>query len=141
MSVDTTTNSVNLSRNEIIYKDLGISFQSHPVTKKLTVLKNENAVKRAIKNLILTNKGEKFFRPLYGGNINSYLFENFTRVTEIDVRRDIINAIETYEPRATVLDVIVNAREDQNTLRVTIIFSIKDSRTPVELSFNVERIR
>ena len=73
--------SIDPRRNEVVYKDLGLSFIPHPVTKNVGVLKNENAVKRAVRNLILTNKGEQVFDELYGGNITSLLFENITPVT------------------------------------------------------------
>ncbi len=73
--------SIDPRRNEVVYKDLGLSFIPHPVTKNVGVLKNENAVKRAVRNLILTNKGEQVFDELYGGNITSLLFEKITPVT------------------------------------------------------------
>ena len=69
--------SIDPRRNEVVYKDLGLSFIPHPVTKNVGVLKNENAVKRAVRNLILTNKGEQVFDELYGGHITALLFEVF----------------------------------------------------------------
>lgn len=133
--------AVNPNRKNIIYKDLGLTFSSHPVTKKLTVLKNENAIKRAIRNLILTNKGERFFNPLFGGNITSQLFENFGPITAINMREDITEAIQTYEPRATVLEVEVKKNIDLNSVMINIFFSIDENPQVQELSFNVERIR
>jgi phage baseplate assembly protein W len=133
--------AVNPNRKSIVYKDLGLTFSSHPVTKKLTVLKNENAIKRAIRNLILTNKGERFFNPLFGGNITSQLFENFGPVTAINMREDITEAIQTYEPRATVLEVEVKKNIDLNSVMINIFFSIDENPQVQELSFNVERIR
>ena len=59
--------AVDPRRKEVVYRDLGLSFIPHPVTKNIAVLKNEDAVKRAIRNLILTNKGEQVFDELYGG--------------------------------------------------------------------------
>ena len=78
--------SIDPRRNEVVYKDLGLSFIPHPVTKNVGVLKNENAVKRAVRNLILTNKGEQVFDELYGGNITSLLFENITPVTLLNIK-------------------------------------------------------
>ena len=133
--------AVNPNRKSIIYKDLGLTFSSHPVTKRLTVLKNENAIKRAIRNLILTNKGERFFNPLFGGNITSQLFENFGPITAINMREDITEAVQTYEPRATVLEVEVKKNIDLNSVTINIFFTIDENPQVQELSFNVERIR
>ena len=133
--------AVNPIRKSIIYKDLGLTFSSHPVTKRLTVLKNENAIKRAIRNLILTNKGERFFNPLFGGNITSQLFENFGPITAINMREDITEAVQTYEPRATILEVEVKQNIDLNSVLINIFFTIDENPQVQELSFNVERIR
>ena len=133
--------AVDPRRNEVVYKDLGLSFVAHPVTKNVSVLKNEDAVKRAIRNLILTNKGEKFFDELYGGNILGLLFENFTPVTEIDIEQNIKNAIKTEEPRATVIDVEIIASPDTNNITINIIFRINDSPDLDSLTFTVERVR
>jgi phage baseplate assembly protein W len=133
--------AVNPNRKSIIHKDLGLTFSSHPVTKRLTVLKNENAIKRAIRNLILTNKGERFFNPLFGGNITSQLFENFGPITAINMREDITEAVQTYEPRATVLEVEVKQNIDLNSVMINIFFTIDENPQVQELSFNVERIR
>jgi phage baseplate assembly protein W len=105
------------------------------------VLKNENAIKRAIRNLILTNKGERFFNPLFGGNITSQLFENFGPITAINMREDITEAVQTYEPRATVLEVEVKQNIDLNSVMINIFFTIDENPQVQELSFNVERIR
>ena len=133
--------AVDPRRNEVVYKDLGLSFVAHPVTKNVSVLKNEDAVKRAIRNLILTNKGEKFFDELYGGNILGLLFENFTPVTEIDIEENIKNVIKTEEPRATVIDVEIIASPDTNNITINIIFRINDSPDLDSLTFTVERVR
>jgi|TARA_R110000851_G_scaffold193087_1_gene343815 phage baseplate assembly protein W len=133
--------AVDPRRKEIVYRDLGLSFIPHPVTKNVSVLKNEDAVKRAIRNLILTNKGEQFFDELYGGNITALLFENVSPVTVIDIKENIRTAVRAEEPRATVLDVEVISSPDLNTIKISVIFSINDSPEPSLLSFTVERVR
>ena len=94
--------AVDPRRNEVVYKDLGLSFIPHPVTKNVSVLKNEDAIKRALRNLVLTNKGEKFFDELYGGNITALLFENLTPGDILDIKGNIRDAIRADEPRVTV---------------------------------------
>ena len=133
--------SIDPRRNEVVYKDLGLSFIPHPVTKNVGVLKNENAVKRAVRNLILTNKGEQVFDELYGGNITSLLFENITPVTIIDIKENIKTAVTANEPRATVIDVEVIASPDLNSIKINIVFQIDESPNASILTFNVERVR
>ena len=136
-----SSGAVNPQRKEIVYKDLGLSFKPHPVTKNVPVLKNEDAVKRAIRNLILTNQGEQFFNELYGGNITSLLFENFTPITVMEIKASVIDTVQVYEPRATVLDVDVIAYPDSNSIKINIVFQINDSPQSSLLTFTVERVR
>jgi phage baseplate assembly protein W len=136
-----SSGAVDPQRKEIVYKDLGLSFISHPVTKNVGILKNENAVKRAIRNLILTNQGEQFFNELYGGNITSLLFENFSPITVMEIKASIIDTVQVYEPRATILDVDVIALPDSNSIKINIVFQINDSPNPSTLTFTVERVR
>ena len=136
-----SSGAVDPQRKEIVYKDLGLSFIPHPVTKNVAVLKNEDAVKRAIRNLILTNQGEQFFNELYGGNITSLLFENFTPITVMEIKASVIDTVQVYEPRATVLDVDVIAYPDSNSIKINIVFQINDSPQSSLLTFTVERVR
>ena len=133
--------AVDPRRKEVVYRDLGLSFIPHPVTKNVSVLKNEDAVKRAIRNLILTNRGEQFFNELYGGDINALLFEHYTPITDIDIKENIRDTVRTYEPRATVLGVEILPYPDNNAIRINIIFNINDSPNPSQLIFTVERVR
>lgn len=133
--------AIDPRRNEVVYRDLGISFIPHPVTKNISVLKNEDAVKRAIRNLILTNQGEKFFNQLYGGNVSALLFENWGPILELSLRQDIKNTVTVYEPRATVLGTEIISNPDSNSIQINIVFQINDNPTPSELTFTVERVR
>lgn len=133
--------AINPPIKETLYSDLGLSFTINPITKKVKVVKNEEAIKRAVKNLILTNNGEKFFKPLYGGNITALLFENFSQSIERQISSRIKRVVNTYEPRVTVLNVNVTALDDSNSLVVKIFFRIKSTNKVVDTSFQVERIR
>ena len=133
--------AVDPRRKEVVYRDLGLSFIPHPVTKNVSVLKNEDAVKRAIRNLILTNQGESFFDDLYGGNVTALLFENYGPVSELTMKRNIEEAVIAYEPRATVLGVEIISRPDNNRIKINIMFSINGNPIPSQLIFTVERVR
>ena len=133
--------AVNPKTNEVIFKALGLSFTTHPVTKKLSVLTNEEAIKRAVRNLILTNNYERFYNPFFGGNITSYLFENFSPITKVSIEKSVKDAIEVYEPRVDLLDVDINQNDDRNELIVNIIFRPKNQLQQTRLNFTIERVR
>jgi phage baseplate assembly protein W len=133
--------AVSPKTNEVIFKDLGLSFVPHPITKKLPVLKNEDAIKRAVRNLILTNNYERFYNPFFGGDITSYLFENFSPITKASIEKSVKDAIEVYEQRVDLLEVDINQKDDMNELIVNIIFRPKNQIQKTQLSFTVERVR
>lgn len=126
---------------EIQFSDLGITFTAHPVTKRLPVHRNAEAVKRAVKNLILTRHFERPYEPLFGSNVNNRLFENFDPVEEASLRADIREAISNYEPRAIVESVDVNANFDHNELYINIRFRVLNQVAPTELQVVVQRTR
>ena len=128
-------------RKEIIYRDLGLSFAAHPITKKVKVVENEEEIKRAVKNLVLTNKGERFYNPLYGGNVTAFLFENFDFTTEFDIKKSITNTINTYEPRVNLTSVQVDDDQDGNRLVVDIYFYVVGVPGPQQVQTFLQRVR
>lgn len=123
------------------FRDLNISFKPHPVTGKISSLKDEEAVKRALRNLILTNRFERPYKHLVGGNIAGKLFENMDGITEFEVQKDIEEAIANYEPRVELYNVFVDADEERNGLNVTIIFRLVNQTEPVTTDIFLERVR
>jgi phage baseplate assembly protein W len=101
-----------------------MTFQANPLTKDIISLRNENAIARAVRNLILTARGERFFDPIYGSEVKKLLFENIQPETAITLRNDIREVIENYEPRVEVNDVIVEPDVDNNQYLVTIDYTI-----------------
>ena len=128
-------------RNEVQYRDFDITFRANPITGQLNILKNNAAVKRALRNLILTEKFERPFRPNFGSTVTQYLFENFDTLTISSIKDSIRRAIVDHEPRVELLDVRVNGRPEQNSLQVTIYFRVQNQAEPDELSLVLERIR
>jgi phage baseplate assembly protein W len=126
---------------QLVYKDINMSFARHPVTGNLSVLHNNEAVKRAVRNLILTNFYERPYNAEFGGNIRAMLFENITPITEQQIYRNIKRAIENFEPRAEINDIRVQSAPDQNGVNVTIVFTVINSLEPVQLDVFVERTR
>ena len=93
-----------------------MTFSKNPVTKDLVVLKNEEAIKQAVKNLVLTQVGERFFNPYLGTNTTSYLFELSTSFAENALIQEIESVLQTNEPRISLSNITVDADEDMNSL-------------------------
>ena len=128
-------------RNEVQYRDFDITFRANPITGQLNILKNNAAVKRALRSLILTDKFERPFRPSFGSTVKQSLFENIDSLTESNVKDAISRAIRDHEPRVELLEVRVNATPENNSLQVTIYFRVQNQAEPDELSLVLERVR
>ena len=123
-----------------VHSDLKMSFTKHPITGRLSNVTNIEAVKQSVKNIVLCNHFERPYLPNYGGNVLSQLFENADSFTEYQVSKDIRVAIENYEPRAVVEDIVVST-DDLNELRVKIVFRMRNVQDPIDLIVMVERVR
>ncbi len=106
------------------FKDISMSFKYNPLSGDLIALKNENAIARSVRNIVLTAPGEKFFDPDFGSQVGEILFENVDDITAISIREEIENAIKNYEPRVKLMDVIVEPNYDSNQFDVKINYVI-----------------
>ena len=124
------------------FKDISLSFDPHPVTKDLQILKNQSAIIRSIRNLVETIPNERFFNPSLGSDVRSSLFEFVDFATASVIRDQIINTISNYEPRVTDVDIEVDPRPDTNEFEVTVIFDIIGQELPTQqFSFILEATR
>jgi len=118
------------------FVDISLSFKRHPVTNDILVIRNENAIKRSILNLIFTNQGERFFNPLIGSNIRAYLFELATTESTIGIEDTLKEVLKNYEPRIEVTEIKSVFNQDENACDVTITYNILGSEvTPQNLTF------
>ena len=124
-----------------LYSDIFTGFDVHPELHDIVIKRNENAVKTAIHNLILTNKYERPFQPNFGGNIRNYLFEPISPVTQQGIQDEITSIINNYEPRAKLISVIATPYVDENAYTITITFYVINTSTPVTLNTILYRIR
>lgn len=125
----------------VFYKDFDIVFNVHPVTRKLSTLTNSDAIKRSLKNIILTDKLERPYNPEFGSDIKQRLFETHDGTVADDIATDIEFAVKNFEPRAKLLDVRVDERLEENGVIITIVFRATNKTTPDTVSFFVERVR
>jgi phage baseplate assembly protein W len=124
------------------FKDISLSFEPHPVTKDLPILKNQNAIIRSIRNLVETIPPERFFNSTIGSNVRSSLFDFVDFGTASTVRDQIITCIQNYEPRVTDVIVDVDPRPDTNEFEVTVTFNIIGQEIPTQqFSFILEATR
>lgn len=119
------------------HKDLALLPGRNDIARRV----NENSVKEAIKNILLTNKGERLFQPLVGGDIQAMLFENATPLTAILIKDRIETALNTYEPRCSIVDVEVVGDVDSNSVRINVVFYVINNETPQTLSIDIDRVR
>jgi len=136
-----TTKTSPRSLKPVIYSDFYNNLETENIKNDLLILQNEESVKTSIKNILLTDLGERFFNPTFGSEIRRVLFENFTIATEQIVRDLIKTAINNFEPRANVIDVKVNGNPDQNSLSITLLFSVINKSEPVTLELTLNRVR
>lgn len=127
--------------NNIVYADMFTNLDVHPNKKDIALHYNEDSVVRSIKNILLTDRGEKLFNPLFGSDIRSLLFENFSPQAETSLKHYIKLAIGNFEPRANLIDVLVSALPDQNAYVVTITFSVINRSEPITIDILLNRIR
>ena len=112
------------------FKDINLSFKRHPVTNDLVVIKNEDAIKQSVKNIIFTILGEKPFLPLFGSKLNSALFELDTNFNETKISDEISSVLLNNEPRISNILVSVSNPADSHELNVTIQYDITGIPSP-----------
>ena len=136
-SIDTV--SITTSRNKA-YSDLDLTFarkDDDDIFKK----NDAAAVKQAVKNLLLTNFGEKPFNPRFGGNLNAFLFRLDTEFDELEIEDSVAQAIANFEPRAILRNVKATLLSDQNSVNVKVIFQVVNIPETQELSINIAGLR
>ena len=121
-----------IQRKSRAFKDISLSFSPHPVTKDLTVLSNERAIARSVRNLVETIPSERFFNSTLGTSIRDSLFSNFERSTVMVIEDQIRNTIRNFEPRVGQIGVEVDAIPDLNSLEVKVLFDINGLDVPTQ---------
>jgi phage baseplate assembly protein W len=124
------------------FKDLNITFKPHPITGDLTVTKDEAAIKQAIINLLLTNRGERFFNSRIGSSLSSLLFEQLDYATASLINTEVQNTLKFYEPRINVLSLNTEPNFDDNGFDIELVFEVTGrDDVPVSINFFLERTR
>jgi hypothetical protein len=124
------------------FKDISLSFEPHPITKDLQVLKNENAIRRSVRNIVETIPTERFFQPLLGSDVRSSLFDFVDYGTASVIQGQIEIALDNFEPRIDNVRVQIDPFPDRNAFNATVVFDIVGQEFPTqEFSFLLEATR
>ena len=132
----------DISRNVRQYRDLDLFFGRKPVSGDVNILTDVTNIKRAVRNLVLTNIYEKPFHPEIGSGVRDMLFENMTPLTSIILSKKVEEVIENFEPRVRLMSVSARPDLDQNSYEMTIEFFIINAPTElVTVDVFLERLR
>lgn len=129
------------TRLEALYTDFHKDLALIPGRNDLARRVNENSVREAIKNIVLTDRGERLFQPTIGSDIRATLFENVTPATIILLKDKISDALNAFEPRCNLLDVEVLGDIDSNHLTVNVVFNVINNEGPQTISIGIDRVR
>ena len=118
------------------FKDLSMTFQANPLNNDLIGLKNENAIARSVRNIVMTIPGEKPFNENFGSRISGLLFENVDNITATAISDEIRESVTNYEPRVSLTNVAVNPNFDNNSFDAVVKYNIIGAEAPPqELEF------
>lgn len=123
------------------YTDIDLNFSRNPITNDVSILQDADAIKSSVKNIILTNFGERPFNSIFGSGIRRLLFEPLTVITASSIRTFIETALENFEPRVEVIQIDVYADTDNNAFQVTIGFRMLGDTRIVLVPITLKRLR
>ena len=115
------------------FKDINLSFKRHPVTNDVVAIRDEDAIKRSVRNIVFTILGEKPFNPTFGSVMNNALFELSTSLNEIRISDEIQQSLLNYEPRIDNVVVTASIYPDSNEMNATIEYDIVGLPTPPQI--------
>ena len=131
-----------INRTSRAFKDISLSFTPHPVTKDLTILKNENSIKRSVRNLVQTIPTERFFNSAIGSEVRNSLFDFVEFGNASVIQNQIEITLENFEPRIDNVTVEVLPRPDMNEFEITVFFDIVGQEIPTQdFTFILEATR
>jgi phage baseplate assembly protein W len=130
-----------LKRKRVLYSDFFKDLTVNPISGDLALRTNEEAIKESLKNLILTNRGERLMQPNIGSDVRASLFENATPVTLKILEERVRDVINNFESRVSIIDIDVTSLYDDNRVQVTIYFYVKNREDPLSVDVFIDRVR
>ena len=124
------------------FKDISMTFKVNPLNDDLIAIKNETAIARSVRNIIMTIPGERFFQPSFGSSVNRILFSNMDEISASNLEDEIRNSIRNYEPRVKLRLLKVSPNFDNNSFDTTITYDIIGADVPPQqLQFALQSAR
>ena len=114
------------------FKDINLSFKRHPVTNDVVAIRNEDAIKRSVKNIVFTILGEKPFDPTFGSVVNDALFELSTSLNEIRISDEITSSLNRFEPRISNVIATATVYPDSNEMNCVVQYDITGLEAPTQ---------
>tara|TARA_Y100000996_G_C22447759_1_gene612518 strand:+ start:516 stop:935 length:420 start_codon:yes stop_codon:yes gene_type:complete len=127
--------------NKSKYSDLDLFLNPHPITKDITVKSDTDAIKRSVKNIVLTNYYERPFKPSLGGGVRNLMFELNTSRRIKRFGKQLRKVISDFEPRVSDVSVLIDDASDRNALNINIGYVVKGDASGRRVEFNVSRVR
>lgn len=129
------------TRQTELYSDFRTDFSPHPIKGDLVRITNTEAVKRSVRNIVLTAQYERFGNPNFGAGVRALLFENPSVIVADMLRDELRVAINNHEKRAKIIEIYVGITPDANGYSATIVFSTINNIEPVRITQLLTRIR
>ena len=139
--IDKITRTDKAAQKAPAYTDFYSNLNIHPQNKQLAKYTNEEAVRRSVRNLLLTDKYERPFQPQLGTRLRTLLFENMSPIIEEEMKSAIEETINQYEPRARIINIAVQSNEARNAYDIYIYFQVINSINPVSVNITLYRAR
>ena len=138
--------SGNLSKSKVVsrkkgHRDLDLKLGIHPIRKDLNVLKDDNAIKNAVRNLLVSNFFERPFQPSLGANLRGLLFEPMGGITKMNLKENIQRVLVRHEKRIEVLNIAIKEDIEGNSYHATVEFRIKETDTVNDVEIVLRRLR
>lgn len=126
---------------DVLFQDIDLKFTKHPITDNLVTLRNDAAILRSIKNLVLSQKYEYFYNPKKHSRVTSSLFEPYTPFLLEDLERSVRDVINNFEPRVELIDLAVNEDLDNNGYNISLFLRSLNSKEPIEQVIFLKKLR
>ena len=123
------------------YKDLDFAFKQNPNTNDVGIKKDNASISQSVLNILRTNHGERPFNYSFGANLRRYLFENMSNITAASMGTSIETALKNWEPRIEILNTNIQAKHDENEVRIKVTGRVKSSNEILDIATTIERIR
>jgi phage baseplate assembly protein W len=123
------------------WRDLDLGLTVHPIRKDIIPLKDDAAIKNAVRNLLVTNAYERPFQPSLGANLKGFLFEPGDAITRINIKNRVSQTLKRHEPRIAVTDVDVIDRSEDNAYQINVSYTIKEYDTQENVQIILRRLK